>query len=99
MTSDMWVFRDPPNVAVIATRSVVFEQDWIAHVSHDLEDGAWQFRGSQTMQTQESEAVVVSLRKIVELDSTVKELANLPLGWHAWRAAEGASWNRAMTDA
>lgn len=98
MKSDMWVFDDPPNVAVIAARSVVFEHDWIAYVSHDPEDGAWQFRGSRTLQMQESDAVVVSLRSIVELDSTVKDLANLPLGWHAWREAEGAAWCRATAE-
>lgn len=92
----MWVFGDPPNVAVIAAKSVVYEQDWIACVFHDPEDGAWQFRGSRSLQMQESDAVVVSLKRIVELDGTVKDLADLPLGWHAWRAAEGAPWFRAV---
>ena len=33
----------------------------------------------------EKDAAVVSLHNIVQLDPTVADLADLPLGWHAWR--------------
>ncbi|RKR38352.1 hypothetical protein [Paraburkholderia sp. BL17N1] len=82
MKNEMWVFNDPPNVAVIANRSVVFEQDWIAYVSHDNEDGGWQFHGSRSGQMQEGDAVAASLLNIVELDVTVQALSDLPRGWH-----------------
>lgn len=89
-----WKFSDPPNVAVISTRPVVNGEQWIAYVSHDDDDGAWQFHGTSELAS-ESDAVLVSLRSIVERDSTVVELADLPLGWHAWRAAKDAPWQRA----
>ncbi|MFM0236074.1 hypothetical protein [Paraburkholderia sediminicola] len=94
----MWAFNDPPNVAVIANRSIVFEHDWIAYVSRDNEDGAWQFHGSGSGPMQESDAVVTSLKNIVELDGTVQDLADLPLGWHAWRAAKAAPWCRGKSE-
>lgn len=39
--------------------------------------------------------MLVALRSIVRLDQSVTELADLPLGWHAWRASKSAPWQRA----
>ncbi|MFM0643576.1 hypothetical protein PQR14_04545 [Paraburkholderia bryophila] len=87
-------FSDAPNVAVIASRRVIYEHDWIAYVSHDAEDGAWQFVGSTPGASQECDAVVVSLKNILTIDGTIHELADLPIGWHAWRTAKDAPWSR-----
>lgn len=92
-----WKFADPPNVAVISTKAVVSGETWIAHVSHDADDGAWQFHGALPEQVGEADAVLVSLRSIVERDPTVLELADLPLGWRAWRNAKTSKWKRAST--
>jgi hypothetical protein len=94
----MSTFSDPSNVAVIASRRVVFAGDWISYVSHDAEDGAWQFHGSEPEATQESDAVVVSLQSILEFDSTILELADLPIGWHASRTAKAAPWRTAKIE-
>jgi hypothetical protein len=77
MRSELWVFNDPPNVAPIASKGVLCGRDWI-----DDEDGAWQFHGSQAGR-QEADALVASLQNIVELDDTIRDLADLPVGWHA----------------
>jgi hypothetical protein len=90
-------FRDPPNVAVIASRKIVDGSDWIAHVFHDADDGGWQFHTSEPGPSHESDAVVVSLGEIVGLDESVAALADLPLGWHAWRESEDAPWQRSPT--
>ncbi|WP_341313045.1 hypothetical protein WN982_16770 [Paraburkholderia sp. IMGN_8] len=99
MKNETWAFDDPPNVAVIAARSIVFERDWIAYVSHDHEDGAWQFHGSQANPMQEVDALVAILQNIVQIDGTVRELADLLVGWHAWRTAKGMPLFRAKTEA
>ena len=78
-----WLFDDPPNVAVVSHRSVIFERKWIALVSHDAEDGCWQFLSYETAPLRESDGVVVSLREIVQIDPSVALLADLPLGWRA----------------
>jgi hypothetical protein len=91
----MWMFKDPPNVAVIANRKIVTAEDWIAGVSHDLDDGGWQFQSNSAISADADDAVVVSLRTIVELDETISELADLPLGWHAWRESKSSAWKRA----
>jgi hypothetical protein len=90
---DNWPFMDPPNVAVITTREIVEGRSWIAHVSHDMDDGAWQFIGVNGPGSEE-EARVVSLSAMIRLDPTITELADLPLGWRAWRETETGRWNR-----
>ncbi|NML35491.1 hypothetical protein [Paraburkholderia antibiotica] len=95
MTSSKWAFADPPNVAVIANRKIVYAHEWIAYVSHDSDDGAWQFHTNDPEPPMESDAVVVSLQSIVNLDPSVAKLADLPLGWHAWRGSKDEQWQRA----
>jgi hypothetical protein len=89
-----WPFNDPPNVAVIANRKTVRGEEWIAYVSHDLDDGAWQFHTAGA-EVAEGDAVFVSLQNITQIDATVLQLADLPLGWHAWRDTKDLPWKRA----
>jgi hypothetical protein len=92
-----WPFDDPPNLAVVSHRTVIFGQEWIALVSHDADDGGWQFLSHETSPLKESDGVVVSLREIVQIDPSVAQLADLPLGWRAWRGAKNSLWHRAKT--
>jgi len=92
-----WPFQDPPNVAVIANKRIVYQGEWIAYVSHDADDGAWQFHTNVATPPQQEEAAVVSLHSIVQLDQSIKDLANLPSGWHAWRESRDAPWRRSQT--
>jgi len=88
-----WPFDDPPNLAVIATRPVMSGESWIASVYHDDDDGGWQFHGVETVGV--DEAKVVGLKRVFELDPSIGELADLPLGWQAWRVSRDAPWQRA----
>ena len=90
-----WPFSDPPNVAVITTRSIAEDRAWIAHVSHDADDGGWQFHDADPSPARQEDARLVSLRSMVERDATLAELADLPEGWRAWRDAARAAWRRA----
>ena len=90
-----WPFDDPPNVAVVVNRKIIDGSEWIAYVTHDADDGAWQFHTREAGPPDEADAMVVALRSIVRLDRSVTELADLPLGWHAWRASRNAPWQRA----
>ena len=94
MVMTKWMFADPPNVAVITTRSIVRDHAWIAHVSHDADDGGWQFHDNAPGPPREEDAMLVSLRSMVERDPTLNELADMPTGWRAWRDAPTASWKR-----
>jgi hypothetical protein len=87
-----WPFQDPENVAVFTTRSIVKKKKPILYVSHDDDDGAWQFHdGAKPDPTQ---AIILTLREIVALDRSVAELADLPMGWTAERASRSQPWVR-----
>ena len=88
-----WPFEDPQNVAVFTVRSILDGDDWIYYVTHDEEDGAWQFH-PRAGPTREQDARVVALRIVMILDPSIGELADLPLGWHAWRESPGRPWVR-----
>ena len=87
--NDDWPFEDPENTAVFTTRQVL-EGAPIVRVSHDEDDGAWQFHTEAP--PRETDARLIALSEAVELDPSLLELAGLPVGWVATRAAPGAPW-------
>ena len=89
-----WPFVDPPNVAVLTSADIVDRGLPIVYVSHDADDGAWQFHSRNGAPGQELDARVVGLQTILELDPSIGSLADLPLGWCATRATVGEAWNR-----
>jgi hypothetical protein len=94
---DPWPFQDPPNLAVIVDRKILRGDAWIAHVSHDADDGGWQFHSNEPGPPNESDAAVVGLGEILRLDERIVELADLPSNWHAWRESPGSAWQRAKS--
>lgn len=91
--SNDWPFDDPPNVAVFTTTQVIRDAQPILYVSHDEEDGAWQFHTGDD-HVYERDAMVVSLSEILDYDSSIRELHDLPYGWIVTRPKIGASWVR-----
>jgi hypothetical protein len=89
---DDWPFDQPPNCATISLRQIVSGGERILHVTHDEDDHGWQFLGWGDAQVEDG--VVVCLSHILELDPSVREVADLPPGWHAWRQAVGQPWTR-----
>lgn len=79
-----WIFKEPKNVAVFTSRLILDDKDWVYYVSHDEEDGAWQFHPSSGF-TPEQDARVVSLQTMCKIEPRIFELSDLPLGWCAWR--------------
>jgi hypothetical protein len=93
-TKDDWPFADPKNVAVFTTTHIMRLGKPILYVSHDDEDGAWQFHTSAP-HVSVRDAMIVALKEMVEHDATICELADLPCGWFAERDAIGGPWRRA----
>jgi hypothetical protein len=91
-SNEQWPFADPKNVAVITLKSIAMGGSPILHVTHDAEDGIWQFLDGTTVS--EEDASIVSLEEITQIDSSVMELADLPLGWYAYRLAANKPWRR-----
>jgi hypothetical protein len=87
-----WPFEDPPNTAAVTTRAVVEEHAPVLLVTHDRDDGSWQFLSGGPVTP--AEGRVVGLGRMCGLDPTLFEIADLPEGWRAWRPEVGAAWQR-----
>ena len=74
-------------------RQIVFEAAPILHVTHDSDNHGWQFLGLEDARVED--ASVVCLSEILLRDPTIRDIADLPSGWHAWRRYVGAQWTRA----
>lgn len=88
-----WPFRSPPDEAVITLKSILNEGKPILLVSHDKEDGGWQFLDGSA-EPREEDAMVVSLHLMTRHDPSILELADLPEGWQAWRQSSASEWVR-----
>ena len=85
-------FSDPSNTAVFTTKFVTKDKKEIVTVTHDNEDGAWQFFSSDQVTNLEDVVKIVALGQIIKMDSTVLEIADLPLGFEAKRNFKGDKW-------
>ncbi len=84
-------FDEAPHLGVVTTRPVLAGAP-ILMVSHDSDDGGWQFLCGTT--NDPKDGCIVHLSEIVAKDETVSEVADLPLGWIAFRAELGGEWQR-----
>jgi hypothetical protein len=84
-------FEEDPRLGVITTAPVLAGAP-IMMVSHDADDGGWQFLCGTT--NDPADGRIVHLAEMVALDPTVTEVADLPLGWVAFRAKVGGEWTR-----
>jgi hypothetical protein len=86
-----WKFPNDPHASAFLSASVNKGIEPVTFVSHDADDGAWQFLGDSMS---DSGSVLVCLHHPLDNDPSLKELADLPLGWYAERDAPGSPWVR-----
>ena len=83
-------FKEPENTAVMTCRHIIENSADILYVSHDKDDGFWQFLcGATHIQ---SDARVVALGEIFTLDNSLSQLADMPCGYFAERKNKSANW-------
>lgn len=87
-----WPFDQPRNCATFTTRQVVYSGRPVLLVTHDADDGGWQFLHGDVVSN--DDAMIVGLGEVLKLDPTVAEVADLPLGWCAYREFIGGPWTR-----
>ncbi len=90
----VWPFDDPPDTAVLIQKSLLTGTGWIGFVAHDDDEGGWQFMGNSSGDIRQDDTAVVGLREVLTLDSSIQDLADLPLGWSASRPERTAAWQR-----
>lgn len=86
-----WPFQDPVNAVCFTTKRVAREGYPVLLVTHDV-DGDWQVLCGTT--NEEDQAMLVCLGCAFERNPSIREVADLPLGWTAWRDAPGKPWER-----
>lgn len=96
--NDDWPFDQAPDVAAITTRQVLDLHFPILLVTHYEDDHSWAFLCGTT-QDYETDGRLIGMHEVLELDGTLREVANLPPGWSAWRKDRGSEWIRSPEDA
>lgn len=89
--SSRFAFNEDPRLGVITTAPVLAGAP-IVMASHDADDGGWQFLCGTT--SDPADGRIVHLEEIVAMDPTITEVADLPLGWVAFRSTVGGDWTR-----
>ena len=84
-----------PGMLANVTAQVLERAEPILHAVHD-ENGEWQFIGSSDGTVENGR--VIALREAVELDPSVLQLADMPVGWHAFRDSPERPWTREAID-
>jgi hypothetical protein len=91
-----WKFSDPPHTGVFTTKRVMSDTDPVTRVFHTVGDGAWEFHGPD--ESDPEEIAYVCFHHIVDKDPTIAELADLPVGWCAWKDVATGEWRRAASE-
>lgn len=92
MATTIWPFEDPKNCAVFVTREVMCRDEPILLVIHDDGDDSWSFIGTSDGALENG--MIVGLEEVVALDSALMQLADLPIGWRAYRHSFNGAWIR-----
>jgi hypothetical protein len=66
-----WPFIDPRNTAVFTSVRIVDKKHWVHYVTHDEEDGAWQFHAFGGP-ANEKDVAVVSLEHMLRIEPLVR---------------------------
>lgn len=85
-------FDTPNDIAVFTTKFVLDDKKTITYVTHDIEDGAWQFFSDDSFENFEEVAKIVGLQEIFGMDNSLLEIADLPLGFCATRKDKFDKW-------
>ncbi|MFL5539442.1 MAG: hypothetical protein ACJ8J0_10645 [Longimicrobiaceae bacterium] len=96
MNDPGWPFDQGPNVAAFTTRRVAFSGAPILMVLHYSEDHSWAFMDGG--EAGDADLAIISMAQVVQHDSTVREVADLPPGWVATRRRVGDAWVRERTN-
>jgi hypothetical protein len=87
-----WPFDQAPNVAAMTTLYVTNRNAPILLVVHYRDDHSWGFFDGGVLSIKNG--MMVSMQYIVQLDASVREIADLAPGWVARREHVGGQWVR-----
>ena len=92
-TEDPWPFDQGPSVAAITTVNVLEHGAPILVVVHYDDDDSWAFLCGKT--NDDADGRIIGMEHALRIDPSLRDVADLPPGWKAWRPAVGEAWHRA----
>lgn len=80
------------DTAVFTTKFVIEDKRTIILVTHDIEDGAWQFFSDDSFDNFEQVAKIVGFQELINMDDSLLQIVDMPLGYSATRKDEFDNW-------
>ena len=84
-------FKEAENTTCFTCKCVLDEQQPVLYVTHDNDDGSWQFLCGKPSH-EANDGRIISLLAIVQIDQSLNALYEMPLGVGAEREAIGKEW-------
>ncbi len=84
-------FNEKENVACIVCNHVLNNERDILLVTHDLDDGQWGFLCGQD-DHMINNYKIISLKEVLDIDKSINEIYDMPLGYGAERKSKNSSW-------
>ncbi len=88
---DEFKFKENEKTACFVCEHVLNKTRPILFVSHDLEDSSWQFLCGKDDHSEQS-AKIISLKEATELDPSINELYEMPIGVGVERKDIKSKW-------
>ena len=88
--NNKYPFAETADTACIICKHIINGEQPILFVSHDEDDGMWQFLCGGSHETED--AKVAALGEVFEFDSSIGELAEMPCGYYATRDKADCDW-------
>ena len=85
-----FAFKDAPETACIVCQHVLDEKNPITFISHDKEDGMWQFLCSEDHILEDVR--LISLAEAFQIDESIGQVADLPRGFVMERTEPKGRW-------
>ena len=83
-------FNEAPNTMAIICAHILEQGGDILYVSHDQDDGMWQFLCGKSHEI--NDAKLVALKEIFALDNSISKIADMPCGYTATRKNATSKW-------
>ena len=85
-----FAFKDAPETACIVCQHVLDGKNPITFISHDKEDGMWQFLCSEDHILEDVR--LISLAEAFQIDESINQVADLPCGCVVERTEDKGRW-------
>ncbi|OCX51844.1 hypothetical protein BEL04_17695 [Mucilaginibacter sp. PPCGB 2223] len=85
-------FKEPLSTSVLTTKFVTDDNKDITYVTHNEDDGSWEFLSDDVFDDQKVIVRVIDLGQMLERDATLLDLADMPVGHYAVRDSRDDAW-------